>query len=69
MYIYIIKQIKRNKMTTIKLTNGRELKVTSTLEEVVNNYNAKENTNVKESRVNDNLTIWVNGFNVGEIQC
>jgi len=56
-------------MTTIKLTNGRELKVTSTLEEVVNNYNAKENTNVKESRVNDNLTIWVNGFNVGEIQC
>ena len=54
-------------MTTIKLRNGKELTVRGTVNEVINSYNSKENTQVLESRINKNYTIFVNGFNVGEI--
>ena len=56
-------------MTTIKLTNGKELKVRGTVSEIINSYNKKPNTKVVKSRINDNMTIWINGNNVGEIQC
>lgn len=54
-------------MTTIKMTNGKELKVNGTVEQIVKNYSSKPNTEITESRINENLTIWVNGKNVGEI--
>lgn len=56
-------------MTTIKLTNGKQLNVRGTISEIVKSYEAKKNTTVSSSRINDNLTIYIDGTNVGEIVC
>lgn len=56
-------------MTIIKLTNGKELKVRGSVEEIINAYNEKPNTIITESRTNNNKTIWIDGKNIGEIQC
>tara|TARA_R110002074_G_scaffold381286_1_gene560269 strand:+ start:833 stop:1003 length:171 start_codon:yes stop_codon:yes gene_type:complete len=55
-------------MTTIILVSGEKLKVRGTLTQVIESYNSKENTQVLPSRINDNLTIFINGRNIGEIQ-
>ena len=54
--------------TLVKMTNGKDLRVKGNVNEVVNGFEAKGAT-ILPSRINDNLTIWINGKNVGEIQC
>lgn len=54
--------------TLVKMTNGKYLKVKGNVNEVVAGFEAK-GANILPSRINNNLTVWINGKNVGEIQC
>ena len=63
------RNFKNTIMTTlVKTTKGKDLKVKGSVNEVVSYFKSK-GANILPSRINNNLTIWINGKNVGEIQC
>tara|TARA_R110000796_G_scaffold34373_4_gene88856 strand:- start:6472 stop:6645 length:174 start_codon:yes stop_codon:yes gene_type:complete len=54
-------------MTKIILNSGKVLNVRASVSETIKNYNDKPNTEVLDSRINNNFTIWINGTCAGEI--